>query len=211
MNILLLGPQGSGKGTQARLLMAKFGFSYLSTGDLLREISKTNEELNAMMKSGTFIPDEITFGYVTKYLEEKNIFDKMIFDGFPRSIKQYELIKNWLAGKGTKIDVCIDLQISEEETVRRLSSRRLDPETGKIYNLVTDPPGSEVDQGKLIQREDDKPESIKKRLEWTKSLTGPLLDLLKNEIEVVEVNGERSVSEIQSDLVKIVEERISNA
>ncbi len=208
MNILLLGPQGSGKGTQARLLVEKFGFFYLSAGDLLREIAKTDQELATLLKSGTFIPDETTFGYVSKYLEDKGIFDNMIIDGFPRSVKQYNLIKEWLTRKGTKIDICINLTISEEETIKRLSSRRLDPATGKIYNLITDPPGPSVDQTKLVQRDDDKKEAIKKRLDWTKSLTGPLLELLKGEIEVFEIKGDRSIGEIQAELATIVGERI---
>ena len=210
MNILLLGPQGSGKGTQAKLLMERFGFYYLSTGDLLREINKTDDKLREMMSKGIFIPDEMTFGYVTKYLEEKGIFDNIIFDGFPRSIKQYELIKGWLARKSTKINICINLVISEEETIRRLSARRMDTTTGKIYNLITEPAGPEVDQSKLVQREDDKPESIRKRLGWTKTLTGPLLELLESEIEVIEVNGERPIEPIQADLVGIINEKVKS-
>lgn len=207
MNILLLGPQASGKGTQGRLLGDKFGFEYLSAGDILREIAKTDAKVKEMLAAGMFFPDEMTFGFITNYLEEKRTFDQLIIDGFPRGVKQYEMMKDWLKQKGTKIDICINLIISEEETIRRLSARRLDPETGKIYNLITDPPGIGVDQSKLIQREDDKPEAIKKRLGWSKTITGPLIDLLKKEIEVFDIDGERSIDSIQSDLAKIVKER----
>ncbi|MEK7497541.1 MAG: nucleoside monophosphate kinase [Patescibacteria group bacterium] len=210
MIILLLGPQGSGKGTQAKLLVTKFGFYYLSAGDLMREINKTNPELRDMMSKGIFVPDEMTFGFIVKHLEEKVIFDNVILDGFPRSIKQYELMKDWLSKKGTKISLCINLEIPEEETIRRLSARRMDPETGKIYNLITDPPGDDVDQSKLVQREDDKPESIKKRLGWTKSITGPLLELLKQDMDLLNINGERPVLEIQKDLVAAIEEKLKN-
>lgn len=210
MIILLLGPQGSGKGTQAKLLVSKFGFYYLSAGDLMREINKTNPELREMMGKGIFIPDEMTFGFVVKHLEEKGIFGNLILDGFPRSIKQYELMKDWLSKKNKKINLCINLEIAEEETIRRLSSRRMDPVTGKTYNLITDPPGADVDQSKLVQREDDKPESIKKRLGWTKSLTGPLLDLLKQDMDVLNINGARPIDEIQEELVAAIEEKKKN-
>lgn len=205
MNILLLGPQGSGKGTQGRLLAEKFGFLYLSAGDILREAAKTNKEVKDLLSTGAFFPDEVTFGFVTKYLEEKKTFDNLILDGFPRGIKQYQMMKDWLAKKGTKIDICLNLEISEEETIRRLSARRQDPETGKIYNLISDPPPAGVDQSKLVQRSDDKPEAIKKRLGWSKTIVEPLIELLRKEIKVFDIDGERAIDQIQSGLVKVVE------
>ena len=145
MNILLLGPQGSGKGTQAGLLIEKFGFLSLSSGDILRKRAETDSGLKERLSNGIFIPDEETFGILRQYLEERSTFDNILMDGFPRSIKQYELFKNWLSGKGTKIDLVLVLKIGEEETIKRLSARRMDPKTDKIYNLITDPPGSDVD------------------------------------------------------------------
>lgn len=205
MNILLLGPQGSGKGTQAGLLIEKFGFLSLSSGDILRKRAETDSGLKERLNNGTFIPDEETFGILRQYLEERSTFDNVLMDGFPRSIKQYELFKNWLSGKGTKIDLVLVLKISEEETIKRLSARRMDPKTGKIYNLITDPPGSDVDLESLIQRDDDTSESIKKRLDWYKNIVEPLLKHMRKEVKIVEVDGERPISIIFEDLAKIVE------
>ena len=205
MNILLLGPQGSGKGTQARLLCEKFGFYYFESGGFLREASKTNEHLAKMLAEGQFVPDAEMSSYVTAYLDEKGIYDNMLFDGFPRSIIQYDSLKNWLTAKKVKLDIVFLLKIDEEETVRRLSARRMDPTTGKIYNLITDPPPSDIDLNSLTQRDDDKPEAIKKRLGWYKEQVTPLISALREDIGVIDIDGTRPIAEIQSELTEVVE------
>lgn len=204
MNILILGPQGSGKGTQARLLVEKFGFFYFESGDFLRGISKKNEQVREMLASGAFVPDKEMASYVVAFLDEKGIIDNILFDGFPRSIKQLEVLKSWLLKRNAKINLALILVISEKETIRRLSARRMYPKTGKIYNLITDLPPADIDKSALIQRDDDKPEAIKKRLAWYKKRVIPLIGRLKKEAKVVEIDGERPIAEIQADLVKIV-------
>ena len=205
MNIILFGPQGSGKGTQARLLVQKYGFFYFESGDFLRKISETNEHVKKMLAEGTFVPDEEMASYVSSYLDEKGISDNVLFDGFPRSQKQYVVLKSWFGARGTRIDLVLVLKISEEETIRRLSARRQDPATGKIYNLITDQPPENINKDTLTQREDDKPEAIKKRLQWYSDFVMPLVDELKKETKVVELDGERSIKEIQNDLIKEIE------
>ena len=205
MNILLIGPQGSGKGTQARLLVEKLGFYYFESGDFLRKIAEKNETVKKMLAGGTFVPDKEIVSYVTAYLDEKGIYDNILFDGFPRSIVQYNFFKSWLKEKNVGLNLVLVLTIGEEETVRRLSARRSDPKTGKIYNLVTDPPPADIDRNLLVQRDDDKPEAIKKRLGWYKEQVLPLIAQLKNEIRVVEVDGERPIDEIQNNLLKEIE------
>jgi adenylate kinase len=207
MNILLLGPQGSGKGTQARLLCEKFGFFYFESGGFLRDASKTNANLAKMLAAGQFVPDAEMSSYVTSYLDEKGVYDNIIFDGFPRSVIQYDSLKDWLTAKKVKIDMVFLLKIDEEETVRRLSARRMDPVTGKIYNLVTDPPPSGVDINSLTQRDDDKPEAIKKRLSWYEEQVTPLVAALREDIGVIDIDGTRPIAEIQKDLVEIVEKQ----
>lgn len=202
MNILLIGPQGSGKGTQARLLIEKFGFFYFESGEFLRNIAEKNDHVKKMLAEGTFMPDEEMASYASSYLDEKGLYDNILFDGFPRSLRQYGVLKSWLRDKNTQISLVLVLKISEEETIRRLSARRKDPKTGKIYNLITDPPPADVDENTLIQREDDKPDAIKKRLGWYKDLVLPLISELKKETKVVEIDGERPIDEIQKDLVK---------
>lgn len=209
MNILLIGPQGSGKGTQARVLLEKFGFFYFESGEFLRKVANNNEELKKALSEGQLVPDREMTSYLTAFFDEKNMYDDIIFDGFPRTESQYNFWKNWLTDKVVKLDLAIVLEISEAETIRRLTARRKDPETGAIYNLVTDPPPADVDLSKLIQREDDKPEAIKMRLANYRQRTEPLIKTLESDMEVIEVNGERPIEEISADIVKIVETRIN--
>ena len=208
MNILLIGPQGSGKGTQARVLLEKFGFFYFESGEFLRKIAKDNEELKKALSQGQLVPDREMTSYLTAFFDEKNMYDDIIFDGFPRTQSQYNFWKNWLTDKEVKLDLAIVLEIGEAETVRRLTARRKDPETGEIYNLITDPPPADFDLSKLVQREDDKPEAIKIRLANYRQRTEPLIKTLGLDMEVVEVNGERPIQEISEDIVKIVDERM---
>lgn len=209
MNILLLGPQGSGKGTQARIIMERFNFFYFESGEYLRKMAETHPDIKKTMDEGKLVPDKEFTSYLTAYLDDQGLYDNIIFDGFPRTVSQYEFFKNWLTEKKVKLDLVIDLVISEEETIRRLSARRMDPATGKIYNLITDKPPANIDPKTLIQRDDDKPESIRKRLAWSKSEGEPLMAMLRKETEVVEVDGERPIDVISKDLIKLIGERIN--
>jgi len=204
MNILLLGQQGSGKGTQARILTEKFGFNYFESGAYLRKVAERNETVRRMLERGEFVPDKEMTSYLTAFLDQQNLYDHIIFDGFPRTLSQYNFLKDWLTSRGVKIDLVIVLKISDRETIRRLSARRIDPETGKIYNLITDPPPPGVDRRRLIRRDDDRPEAILKRIGLYKKLTRPLIARLRKETRVVEINGEQPVEVIASELERLV-------
>ena len=206
MNILLLGPQGSGKGTQARLLCDKYGFFYFESGAYLRRIAEGNPELKKYLSEGKMVPDEEMTSYLSAFLDQKNLYDDIVFDGFPRTLSQYNFWKSWLTDKEMKLDLVIVLEIPEEETIKRLTARRMDPTTGEIYNLITDLPPEGVDKEKLVQRDDDKPEAIKVRLNLYRERTEPLISELKKDTKVVEIDGARPVEEIQVDIVKLVEE-----
>ncbi len=178
MNIILFGPQGSGKGTQAQLLCDKYGFFYFESGAYLRRIAESNEELRKALDEGQLVPDIEFTSYLKAYFDEKNLYDDIIFDGFPRTLEQYKFLKVWLDEKQMKIDLAIVLEIGEQETIKRLMLRK---------------------------REDDTPDAIKKRLELYHKRTEVLINEISKDTKVLKVNGERAVEEIQNDLISIVE------
>ena len=203
MNIIILGPLGSGKGTQARFLAERLNLFYFETGKFLRELAKSNPSIDERInKKGELVPDKEMFSLLTKHLEDKAPGrENLLLEGYPRSVKQYELLKGWLAEKGQKIDKAILLEISEKESVRRISARRIDRKTGKIYNLITNPPDLNVDRKNLYQRPDDKPEAIKKRLTWYKDSVLPLVGVFEKEGILEKVDGERPIKVIFEDIM----------
>gem|GEM_PF-334479 len=203
MNIALLGPQGSGKGTQGEMLARKFDMYYLDVGSLLRQMSKTNPEIDQYVnKKGALLPDDLLFEIMKKHLSERNQYDNIVFDGYPRSKAQWDSISALLSDHSTKIDEVIVLEINEEETVRRLSARRMDPVSGHIYNLVTNPPPPEVDVEALLHREDDQPDAIRTRLAAYRANTALLIDHLKAAGHLFEVNGSDSIDTVQEKIVE---------
>ena len=183
MNIILMGPQGSGKGTQAKLLADKFNLFYFEMGSFLRKLAGKNLLVDEIInKRGELLPDDMFFFAMKKLLGEKISEGKgIILDGFPRTLRQYELLKNWFGEKNIKIDMVIFLDVGGKESIRRLSARR-------IYE----------------KRDDDRPEQIKKRLQIFDKETKPLLEVFQGEGVLFKVNGERSIDEIHKDLVRIV-------
>lgn len=205
MNIILFGPQGSGKGTQARLLVEKYNFFYFESGAYLRRMAEKHPDVAMMINSGKLVPDIEMTSYLTAFLDEKGIYDDIIFDGFPRTVDQYNFLKQWLIAKKVTIDLAIVLNISQAETIRRLSGRRLDPKTGQIYNIVTDSLPAGVDLKELVQRDDDKPEAIKKRLEIYETRTKLLVDEIAKDTSVMDVDGERPIEQIHQEIVSRIE------
>ncbi len=209
MNLILLGPQGSGKGTQAELLVQKYGLNYVEMGKFLRSISDSDNQYAATVKEyinkGDLVPDEyvrlIAWDHINKQDKEKG----WLFDGYPRSLAQYEQVEDMLRKFGKKIDRVIYLYISPEESIRRLSARRICEKCGSIYNLITNPPGQlEACKcgGKLMQREDDQPEAIKKRLELFNERTRPILEKARQEGVLLEIDGERPIEIIHEDILR---------
>jgi adenylate kinase len=213
MTIIILGPQGSGKGTQAKLLARDFNLFYLESGEFFRKLAKHDARVDEIVnKKGELLPDEEVFAYISTYLDKKDPDgENIILDGYPRSIKQYEFLKDWLKNKNSKIDKAVLLDISERESIKRLSARRICEQCGAKYNLITKPPPADGCEcgGKLIQREDDKPEAIRKRLALYKKMTEPLIGVLRKEGILMEVDGERPIKVIFEDIKKRL--RVGNA
>ncbi len=213
MNIILLGSPASGKGTQAELLAKKFNLYLLQTGEISRQLAKKDKRIKEIVDSGKLIPQEEMTMYVMDLLHnQKPDLKNILFEGFPRFISQYEALDKFLKSKGDDIDIVISLDISLDEAVRRISSRRTCKVCGKVYNVIINPAPGDICEcgGELIQRVDDSPESVKVRFEYYKNNTKELIDYLDKKGKLIRVDGERPIEEIQEDLVKIVNDKYKN-
>lgn len=207
MNILLIGPQGSGKGTQAEKLVEKSGLFYIEMGGILREAAKTNPTIDRLINiEGKLVPDNVALSLVIEKIEKENLIkDNILFDGFPRSIAQFDMLSAWLLEYGKKINIAILIDIPDEESVKRLSARRKCGKCGKIWNLVTQPkPPSENKcdcGGDLTQRKDDTPEAIKERLGAYHLTTDKLVSLLEQKGILLKINGTKPIDDVTKDIV----------
>jgi len=209
MNVVLLGSPGSGKGTQAEMLARSLGLFYLQTGALAREWASKDERIKKIVDSGELIPEQEMTEHVMEYLEEKVPSGaNTLFEGFPRFISQFNQYEEWINSKGQKIDAIISLDMSEEAAIKRLSSRRICDRCGEVYNLITNPPKKEDEcdkcGGRLTQRDDDRPESIKVRFEYYRNNTKKLIDYLEEQGRLIKVDADRSIQAIYGDIVKLI-------
>src|SRR3954466_2915830 len=180
MRLILLGPPGAGKGTQANFIRQKYGIPQISTGDMLRAAVKAGTPLGVaakkVMDSGQLVSDNIIIGLVNERLKEPDCKPGYLFDGFPRTIPQAEAMKN----AGVKIDYVLEIDVPDDEIVQRMSGRRVHPASGRTYHVKFNPPraeGKDDATGEpLIQRDDDREETVKKRLEVYRAQTRPLVD-----------------------------------
>lgn len=205
MNIILLGLPGSGKGTQAALLSQKLNLFYLATGDLSREWAKKDERIRKIVESGELIPEKEMTDYVMNYLKKNVPLEQgILFEGFPRFVSQFLDYENWLLTRGQKIDYVFSLDIDEEKTIQRISARRICEKCDRVYNLITEPPPTPEKcecGGNLIQRKDDKIETIKVRYKFYKDNTQKLVDYLDSEKRLIHINADRPVEVIFQDIV----------
>ncbi len=215
MRVILLGPPGAGKGTQAAHLCETFDIPQISTGDMLRAAVKAGtplgREAEKVMKSGGLVSDDIILGLVKERVGQDDCRNGFLFDGFPRTIAQAEALKD----QGIKLDFVVELQVDDEEIVGRMSGRRVHPDSGRVYHVEHNPPKVEgkddVTGEDLVQRDDDKEETVRKRLEVYHDQTKPLVDYYQKLAGSGEPNAPRYVAVDGLGEVDVVRQRIVDA
>jgi adenylate kinase len=208
MRIVLLGPQGAGKGTQAQRISRETGAKHISTGDLVRAEIKSGSELGQTIKDyndrGDLVPDEIIIEMMKPYLDDA---DSWILDGFPRNESQAEALDKMLTEIDAELDAAVALEAPDDLLVERLSGRRTSEATGNIYHVEYDPPpeDSKEDPGPFVQREDDREGSIRRRLEVYHEQTEPLKGYYADRGILAQVDATQGISEVTDDILESVE------
>jgi len=213
--IILLGAQGSGKGTQAELLSQTLGVPHIASGDLFRKAIDEKTELGIKAKAyidrGELVPDDLTVTMVVKRLEEPDCSQGVLFDGFPRTVAQAEVLDKGLQEVGKQIDLAIYLQVLREELLKRLSGRYICRAKQHVYNINTHPPKvagvCDIDGSELYQRSDDTGEAVQKRLDIFFDETIRLLDYYGNQKKLVEVDGNQDIGQVQQLLLDVIRTR----
>lgn len=222
MYVILMGAQGSGKGTQAERIGPELKLVKVATGDLFRSAIAQQSELGLQVKSiieaGNLVPDELTNAIVQVRLSQiadqrksGDDVDGALFDGFPRTEAQARALDDILASQNVALNAVVEIDVPREKLVARLGGRRTCENCGAVYHVESDPPAVEgiCDKcgGKLIQREDDKPEAIKRRLALYDSSTKPLLDYYRSKGILVTVNGDQQIDTVTEEILAAVRER----
>ena len=206
--IVLLGPPASGKGTQAAQLREALELPHVASGDLFRENLKNETELGRKAKSfmdrGELVPDDVTIAMVMERLSRPDCAGGALLDGFPRTIAQAEALDQALVAQGHEISLVPYIAVPDEVLVERVGGRRICRTCGESYhvqfNLPKQPGVCDKDGGELYQRDDDRPETVRKRLEVYWEQTSPLIDYYRDQGVLVEINGEQSIQAVQADL-----------
>lgn len=215
MKIIMLGAPGAGKGTQAKKIANKYGIPHISTGDILRANIKNNTELGKKAKEymdqGLLVPDELTLSLIMDRFSQADCENGYVLDGFPRTIPQAEALTNALKEAGEAIDFAINVEVPDENIVARMSGRRACVNCGGTYHVVFNP--TKIDGvcdtcgGELVLRDDDKPETVAKRLNVYHNQTKPLIDYYAKLDVLKEVDGTKDVSEVFEDITAILEDK----
>lgn len=211
MRVILLGAPGAGKGTQATYIKEKFNIPQISTGDMLRAAVKAGTalglEAKKFMDTGGLVPDEVIIGMIQERIKDADCKDGFLFDGFPRTIPQAEAMKQ----AGVDIDYVVEIDVPDEEIIKRMSGRRMHLASGRTYHVVFNPPKvagkDDVTGEDLVQRNDDREETVMKRLEVYHSQTKPLVDYYSNWAQTgdkapkyVKITGVGSVDQIKQEI-----------
>lgn len=208
MNIVLMGLPGAGKGTQADKIVEKYDIPHISTGDMFRAAMKNGTELGLKAKSyidkGALVPDEVTIGIVRERLSQPDCDQGFLLDGFPRTTTQAEALDGILSDLGKKVEYVVNIEVEQEELIKRLTGRRICKVCGSSYHLVFNPPKEEgkcdKDGGELYQRADDNPETVTNRLEVNIKQSQPLLDFYGKKNVLTNINGQQDINDVFADV-----------
>ncbi|MBO4336575.1 MAG: adenylate kinase [Lachnospiraceae bacterium] len=212
MKIIMLGAPGAGKGTQAKMISEKYNLPHISTGDIfranLKEGTPLGLEAKKYMDKGALVPDEVTVRILLDRVAKDDCSGGYVLDGFPRTIPQAEVLDKELTALSDKIDFAIDVDVPDENIVKRMSGRRACPSCGATYHIVNIPPKKEgicdACGGQLILRDDDKPETVQKRLDVYHEQTQPLEEYYKNKGVLRAVDGTRDMKVIFDEICSIL-------
>ena len=214
MKIIMLGAPGAGKGTQAKLIAEKYGIPHVSTGDIFRanikEGTDLGKEAKEYMDKGQLVPDDLTVRILLDRVSKEDCKDGYVLDGFPRTIPQAEVLDTEVAKLGESIDFAIDVDVPDENIIRRMGGRRACLKCGATDHVEHIPPKQEgvCDKcgSELVLRDDDKPETVKKRLEVYHKQTQPLIDYYSKQNILRTVDGTQDMNDVFADIVKLLEE-----
>jgi adenylate kinase len=212
LNLILIGPPGAGKGTQAERLQHDFQLPFISTGEMLREHVKQETDLGRQAKSymdaGDLVPDELILAMVAERLRAPDAQDGFILDGFPRNLEQAAALEKQLSELGRRVTAALLIDVPDEELIRRLSGRRVCVKGGHNYHVEFDPPKHEgvcdQDGSRLVQRDDDKPDVIKNRLEVYHEKTTPLIDYFDQQGLMRRIDGTRPAPEVHDHIRAVI-------
>lgn len=209
MNLLIMGLPGAGKGTQATKIVEKFGVAHISTGDMFRAAMANQTEMGLLAKSyidkGDLVPDEVTNGIVKERLSQDDIKEKgFLLDGYPRTIEQAHALDAALADLGLELQGVVNIEIDPSKLLERLSGRIIHKETGETFHKVFNPPAAGYDENDFYQREDDKPESVKRRLEVNIAQGDPIIAHYRSKGLVHDIEGDQDIEVVFSDIDKVL-------
>ena len=213
MKLILLGPPGAGKGTQAKMLVDRFAIPQIATGDILRGAVQAGTPLGVQAKSfmdaGALVPDEVVIGIVRERLQESDCLQGFILDGFPRTVAQADALQSTLAGLGRELDKVVSLTVDAEALVTRLTGRRTCRNCGRGYHVTFDPPRTgtscDVCGGELYQRDDDQESTIRRRLSVYDEQTAPLIAYYREAGLLAELDGMQPIPVVQEQILEALQ------
>ena len=224
MHVILMGPQGSGKGTQSERVRARLNLGSIATGELFRAAIKggtaLGRKIQAVYDRGELVPDDLTVALVEERLDQLGQersrgarIDGALYDGFPRTIAQADALSRALAARGEELTAVIAIDVPRETLIERLAGRRVCSGCGRVYNILSDPPAVDgvcnVCGGGVIQRADDTPEAVAKRLDLYEQETAPLVDRYEAQGLVERVDGNRPIADVTESIVAVIQSRMA--